>query len=102
MFRGIEKKKLYSFERIWFPSGNVSSKADIIRYLRSNKPKQGFFSINEKIETVVTDLTLPVEDILARATKTVRYEVNKCEKEDIVVSFYKNCRRCLFAIKNFK
>lgn len=88
MFRGLEIKKLYTLERVWFPTGNVSSKADIIRYLRSDKPEHGLFSISEKIETVITDLTPFMGDILAKATKTIRYEVNKCEKEDIAVSFY--------------
>lgn len=88
MFRGLEKKKLYTFERIWFPSKEVSSNADIIRYLRSYKPSCGFFSINEKIETVITDLTISKDDLLMNASKTVRYEVNKCEKEDITISFY--------------
>jgi hypothetical protein len=60
----------------------VSSNADIIRYLRSYKPSCGFFSINEKIETVITDLTISKDDLLMNASKTVRYEVNKCEKED--------------------
>ena len=64
MFRGLEKKKLYTFERIWFPSEEVNSKSDILRYLRSDKPICGFFSINEKIETVISDLTKSEGDIL--------------------------------------
>lgn len=88
MFRGLEKKKSYTLERIWFATTDVSSEADIIRYLRIEQPQKVFFSQSQSLETVITDLTKPIDDILSSATKTVRYEVNKCEKEDVAISFF--------------
>lgn len=87
MFRGIEKKKFYTIDRIWF-SDKEASNADIIRYLRTLKPLSGRFIHCISAETVFSDLSMSTEQIIANATKTVKYEVNKCEKEDVAVSFY--------------
>lgn len=87
MFRGIEKKGFYTMERIWF-SDKEKSKADVVRYNRIEKPIKGFFVHNASAETVYNDLTKSKEEILAASTKTVKYEVNKCEKEDITIYFY--------------
>ena len=88
MFRGVERKAFYTLERVWFTREAISSKADICRYLRTSIPIRGRVTISESLETVLTDLTVPIEEILSRATKTIKYEVNKCEKEEIAISFY--------------
>ena len=88
MFKGLEKTKIYTLERIWFATGAVLSDADIIRYLRIKAPMKGFFTKSSTLETVITDLSKPIDEILAKATKTVRYEVNKCDREGVNISFF--------------
>lgn len=88
MFRGIEKKSIFTMERVWFPNEVVKSDADIIRYLRSREPVEENNALNSTVETVLTDLSKSIEEILQGATKTIKYEVNKCEKEDVIVNFY--------------
>lgn len=87
MFRGIEKKSFYTLERIWY-SENEKSPADIIRYTRTKNPMTGLFVHCTSEETVISDLNQSNEEILSHSTKTVKYEVNKCRKEDISISFY--------------
>lgn len=87
MFKGIEKKSFYTMERIWF-SNKEKSNADIVRYIRTLQPMSGYYVHCESVETVFSDLNKSIEEILDSSTKTVKYEVNKCEKEDINISFY--------------
>ena len=87
MFRGKERKGLYTMERIWF-SNNEKSDSDIIRYNRIENPMSGIFVHCEAIETVISDLHNSTEDILSSSHKTIRYEVAKCEKEQVDISFY--------------
>lgn len=87
MFRGLEKKGFYTMERIWF-SGKEKSSADIVRYNRTLQPMSGRFVHCVAAETVFSDLKKSTEEILASSTKTIKYEVNKCEKEDINIFFY--------------
>lgn len=89
MFRVKDKKKFLSIERVWFPDNAIASDVDLIRYLRSKFPQQGFFAVNESIETVLSDIQIETEAILSKCTKTVKYEVNKCAKESVEISFYK-------------
>lgn len=74
-------------ERIWF-SDKEKSNADVVRYNRIMLPVKGAFVHNSSSETVFSDLTKSTEEILADSTKTVKYEVNKCEKEDVNITFY--------------
>lgn len=87
MFRGIEKKGFYTMERIWF-SDREKSNADVVRYIRTLQPVSGSFVHCVPVETVFSDLTKSTEEILAGSTKTIKYEVNKCEKEGINITFY--------------
>jgi lipid II:glycine glycyltransferase (peptidoglycan interpeptide bridge formation enzyme) len=88
MYRGIEKKWMFTIERIWYPTGNENSKADVIRLLRVRQPLKKFFVHCSPFETVLTDITRSTEDILSSATKTIKYEVKKCEKEEVVIEFF--------------
>lgn len=74
-------------ERIWF-SDKEKSNADVVRYNRTMQPMSGRFVHCASVETVFGDLTKSTEEILASSTKTVKYEVNKCEKEGINIFFY--------------
>ena len=87
MFRGLEKKGFYTMERIWF-SDKEKSSADVVRYNRTFQPMFGRFVHCVPVETVFSDLKKSTEEILASSTKTIKYEVNKCEREDICISFY--------------
>lgn len=87
MFRGIENKKFYTMERIWF-SNQESSKADIVRYNRTLQPMYGRFVHCVSVETIFSNLAKSSEEILASSTKTVKYEVRKCEKEEINISYF--------------
>ena len=87
MFRGKEDKLFYTMERIWF-SCQEESDADVIRYNRTSRPLKGKFVHCEAIETIFSDLTKTTQEIISASSKTVRYEVNKCAKESISVSFY--------------
>lgn len=87
MFKGIEKKKFYSIERVWYDSKEPST-ADVVRYLRIPTPLNGTFIHTVSAETVFSDLKKSEEEILSACTKTIKYEVNKCEKEDVDVKFY--------------
>lgn len=87
MFRGFEKKRFYTLERIWF-SNKEDSTADVVRYLRAKSPLKGAFVDCSSVETVITDLNYSNEEILSKSTKTVKYEVTKCEKESVNISYY--------------
>lgn len=88
MFKNTQRKKWYSVERVWFPTGPEKSQCDLVRYLRSDKTVTGPFSTVIAVETVLSDITVPVEEIVNGATKTIKYEVNKCAKEDIDIEFF--------------
>lgn len=89
MFRSKDKIKFLSLERIWFAESPVASDADMIRYMRCKSPVHGFYAISEPAETIFSDIQVETEEFLSNCTKTVKYEVNKCAKEDVDVSFYK-------------
>lgn len=74
-------------ERIWF-SDKEKSSADVVRYNRTSQPLSGVFVHCVSAETVFSDLKKSTEEILSCSAKTVKYEVNKCEKEDINITFY--------------
>lgn len=84
MIRLVINKGLYSYERIIFPQETVSSKCDILRYMR-------FYEISENLrglefdiyETPVTDLTLSEDQIKARYNKDTRYKVRRAGRENI-------------------
>lgn len=86
-FSTLERKKIYSLERCWF-STNCQYNTDLVRYLRVEKPHKGLCVQNDPLKTVCTDLNDPEDVILAKATKTIKYEVNKCLKEDVTTDFF--------------
>lgn len=88
MFRFKDKVRFLALERVWFTENTVNSEADIIRYLRCRKPRHGLFIDNRPVETVLSDISEDTDTILSKCTKTVKYEVNKCSKEDISINFY--------------
>lgn len=89
MIRSRDKLKFLSLERVWFTEEPVNSDADLVRYLRSMSPRSGFFTVNDPAETVISDIQVDTDALLSRCTKTVKYEVNKCAKESVEISFYK-------------
>lgn len=84
MIRFEVKKKLYKYERIIFPEKTVESKCDISRYMR-------FYDIPENLKNIifdtyrtpVTNLFETEEEIQARYSKDVRYEVRRAGREEI-------------------
>lgn len=89
MIRSRDKIKFLSLERIWFANGQVASDADLIRYMRRRSPIKGFFSVNESAETIFSDIQVETDALLSKCTKTVKYEVNKCAKESVDISYYR-------------
>lgn len=85
-FSTFEKQQSYSLERCWF-SMEHQTKADLVRYMRVDEPLGGLFVQSDPFKTVWSDLRKTEEEILAGATKTIKYEVNKCLKEEVTVSF---------------
>lgn len=91
MIRFEVKKKLYKYERIIFPEKTVESKCDISRYMR-------FYDIPENLKNIAFDTyRTPVinlleteEEILARYSKDVRYEVRRAGREEISYAVYDN------------
>ena len=81
MVRIFINKKLYSYERIVFPKGEESSKADILRYMRYYDESQFKSSKKDMIYTPVNDLTLDYEDIFKGYESKVRNEVRRGYKE---------------------
>lgn len=84
MIRFVVNKRFYSYERVIFPYNTVSSKCDILRYMRfyevpESLKKQKF----DTYETPVTDLTLSEDQIRANYNKDVRYEVRRAGRENI-------------------
>lgn len=90
MIRSKDKIKFLSLERVWFTDEPIKSQADLIRYLRSNCPKKGFFTVNDPVETVLSEIDIDTDDFLSKCTKTIKYEVNKCAKESVEIGFYKS------------
>lgn len=90
MYRDFAEHKLYNMERIWFAE-QAESDADIVRYLRTRNKISGFFVDSQPVETVFSDISNSTEEILAASTKTIKYEVNKCEKEEVCIKFYQAC-----------
>lgn len=87
MFRSIQRYRFFNVERIWF-SNKGDSCCDIIRFTRAEQPLKGRNVYCEPVETVLSDLRETTDEILAKSTKTVKYEVNKCRKEGVEVIFY--------------
>lgn len=85
-FSTLETQRCFTLERCWFSMEN-ETKADLVRYMRVDEPLSGFFVQNDPYKTVWSDLRKTEEEILAETTKTIKYEVNKCLKEDVEVSF---------------
>ena len=88
MIRNRDKRSLLSLERIWFTDESVKSDADLIRYLRCKHPRKGPFAVCDAVETVISDIQTETDTLLSKCTKTVKYEVNKCAKESVGISFY--------------
>lgn len=88
MLGTVQKKRLFSIERIWF-TNHASSKCDIIRYNRADNPLPStLFTRNEKNETVISDLTKSIDELVSKCTKTIKYEIKKCLNEDVDIAFY--------------
>lgn len=87
MFRSIQIFSFFNVERIWF-SNQGESQCDLIRYVRASEPLYGNYIFCSPSETVITDLTDSIENIIAKCTKTVKYEVNKCMKEGVIIERY--------------
>ena len=85
-FSTFEKTGSYSLERCWFSSDNQTN-ADLVRFMRVDDPMKGLFVQNDPYKTVWSDLRKTEEEILSGATKTIKYEVNKCLKEEVTVTF---------------
>lgn len=84
----FQKKGPLTFDRIWFKN-NGESTCDIIRYLRTSSPLTSKWYIrNEPHITVISDLTLTINNILSNSTKTIKYEVSKCLKENVQLNFF--------------
>lgn len=85
-FSTFEKQLTYTLERCWF-SSEPQTKSDLVRFMRVDKPIKGCCVQNDPFKTVWSDLRKSEDEILAGASKTIKYEVNKCMKEDVTVSF---------------
>lgn len=81
-----ESHHYFTMERIWF-SDQIDSKCDLVRYMRVDNPGRGLFTKNDPFKTVVSDISIPTEEILSKSTKTIKYEVNKCAKEGVSTLF---------------
>lgn len=96
MLKIKDKKLFYSIERIWFQNtiNTEIHEADIERYLRMNNLMninrlKGVYTI-DSVDTLITNLKDATEEILMNnMTKTVRYEIKKCMKENVKIEFYK-------------
>lgn len=83
----FQRSCLISIDRIWFIN-NRKSNCDIIRFLRICEPfDMKWYSRNEPHITVINDLSLNIDDILDKTSSTVKYEINKCLKENIEITF---------------
>lgn len=82
-FNTLERNKLFAVERAWF-SYETKFKTDMVRYMRVPHEVKGT-SVVDPFRTVLSDLRESNEEILSKATKTVKYEVNKCLKENVEV-----------------
>lgn len=89
----IVENHLFTVERVWF-TNNISElskkKCDITRFLRI--PEQSCTTMDsrklEKVCTLTSDLTEPVEVLLNRMKKSVKYEINRSEKEQEITCEY--------------
>lgn len=83
MIRLYVKKWLFSYERIVFACEIAKSKADIIRYMRyRDKELLGDKSYEEYI-TLITDLTVPHEEIFGQYNSKLRNQVRRAYRENI-------------------
>lgn len=82
-------KKIYTFERIIFPDGNVSSHCDVLRYMRFYEIPHNMKKLKfDTYRTPVTDLSETEEEIQAKYSKDVRYEVRRAGREGIEYQVY--------------
>jgi len=87
MISSIQSYKGVRVERIWFTNIGVS-RCDIIRFTRATTSIQdSLFVINNDYETVINNINLSDESILKKFSKTVRYEIKKCLKEEVKIKF---------------
>lgn len=85
-FSTFEKQTSYTLERCWF-STEPEFQSDLVRFMRVDEPMKGAFVQNDPYKTVWSDLRKTEDEILSGATKTIKYEVNKCLKEEVEVVF---------------
>lgn len=89
MIRLVVKKKFYSYERVIFPNQIVQSNCDIVRYMRFYKQSLELKGCTwDTYRTPVTDLSGTEEEIRAKYSKEVRYEVRRAGREAIRNSIY--------------
>lgn len=69
---------------VWYAQEKIKD-SGIIRYREALKPLDGQF---QKIRTLMSDLTVSEEEILARFTKNCRYEIRRAQREEVETFHY--------------
>lgn len=80
----IEKKKGVVRAEIWYAQKKSRQKG-MIRYRESVKP---LTKNSRKVRTLLSDLTLPEEELIGRFTKNCRYEIRRAPRENVSVFHY--------------
>lgn len=91
MISYIEKHRIFALQRIWFPTENYKSLlcGDLVKIMRSAEPHVEYENYQGYLDsTLMTNLQLPVVQILSEFSKTVRYEINRSKKDDLLFEFY--------------
>lgn len=88
MIRLQNKKHFYTYERIVFADKAIESNADIVRYMRYRDSNMIEGIISEEYITLITDLSLPHEEIFAGYDSKLRNQIRRAYKEKIDFCLY--------------
>jgi len=85
------KKKYYSVDKVFFATDNIKTGGDILNcFYSSLAPRESLFSRIIPLFTAKTSLDNSQDDILKSFTKTVRYEISRSIKENVLVTFVRS------------
>lgn len=82
-----EKYGPFHIKRVWF-NNSLECGCTLLRQMRIDEPSSLRTARNELSYTVISDLTVDKEDLLANARKTVRNEIRRAEKDGLSLSFF--------------
>lgn len=107
MLRMIDRSRMFSLERIWFPEDGcgLDSESDIVRLLRVRSDHAEYKgSINEINYTLISNLDESEGELFSKMRRSYRAQIRRCADDgDVAVSMYEaaNLKEAPSIIRDF-